>query len=120
MRRIIALCLALTMGASLASCAKPGVNGPTSGNQSSQSSQSSQSASSGGQSEEQSYPMTLTDQAGRQVTVDARPERLVSGYYISTSLLIALGLEDKLVGVEAKADKRAIYRLAAPLSLIHI
>lgn len=61
-----------------------------------------------------SYPLTLTDQAGRTITIEAQPERLVSGYYISTSLLIALGQTDKLVGVEAKADKRAIYHLSAP------
>ena len=60
------------------------------------------------------YPVTLRDQAGREVTIEKKPERLVSGYYISTSLLIALGLEDRLVGIEAKADKRPIYRLSAP------
>ncbi|MBR5870586.1 MAG: ABC transporter substrate-binding protein [Clostridia bacterium] len=61
-----------------------------------------------------SYPMTLTDQAGLNVTIEAEPQKLVSGYYISTSALIALGLDDKLVGIEAKADKRAIYVLSAP------
>ena len=66
------------------------------------------------QPSEEAYPMTLTDMAGRTVTLNAKPEKLVSGYYISTSALIALGLEDNLVGVEAKADKRAIYRLSAP------
>ncbi|MGN1250918.1 MAG: ABC transporter substrate-binding protein [Candidatus Spyradocola sp.] len=60
------------------------------------------------------YPVTVTDQAGREVTIEEEPERLVSGYYISTSLLIALGLDDKIVGIEAKADKRAIYKLSAP------
>lgn len=60
------------------------------------------------------FPVTLTDQAGREVVIEALPEKLVSGYYISTSLLIALDADDRLVGVEAKADKRAIYRLAAP------
>ncbi len=60
------------------------------------------------------YPMTLTDQAGREVTIEKEPERIVSGYYISTSLLIALDLDDALVGIEAKADKRAIYKLSAP------
>lgn len=61
-----------------------------------------------------SYPVTVTDQAGRIVTIEAEPERIVSGYYISTSLLIALDQEDKLVGIEAKADKRPIYQLSAP------
>jgi iron complex transport system substrate-binding protein len=60
------------------------------------------------------YPITVTDQAGREVTIEEEPETLVSGYYISTSLLIALDLEEKLVGIEAKADKRAIYQLSAP------
>lgn len=60
------------------------------------------------------YPVTLVDQAGREVTIAEKPEHLVSGYYISSSLLIALGLEENLVGIEAKADKREIYALSAP------
>ncbi len=63
------------------------------------------------------YPVTLTDQAGREVTLASEPKRLVSGYYISTSLLIALNLEDNIVGIEAKADSRPIYRLSAPALL---
>ena len=62
----------------------------------------------------ETYPLTVVDQAGREVVIEQKPERLVSGYYISTSLLIALGLEDQLVGIEAKAAKRPIYRLSAP------
>ena len=62
----------------------------------------------------ETYPITVKDQAGREVTIEKAPEKLVSGYYISTSLLIALGLEDQMVGIEAKANKRAIYRLSAP------
>lgn len=61
-----------------------------------------------------SFPVTLIDQAGRSVTIEKKPEKFVSGYYISTSAFIALGVQDKLVGIEAKADKRAIYRLSAP------
>ena len=61
-----------------------------------------------------SYPLTITDQAGRTVTFEEEPERIASSYYISTSLLLSLGLEDKLVGIEAKADTRNIYKLAAP------
>ena len=37
-------------------------------------------------------------------------QRIVSGYYITTSACIALGLKDKMVGIEAKADKRPIYK----------
>ena len=60
------------------------------------------------------YPLTVTDQLGREVTIEEEPKTLASGYYISTSLLIALGVQDELVGVEAKADKRNIYSLSAP------
>ncbi len=64
--------------------------------------------------EENAYPMSVTDASGRVVTFDEQPERIVSGNYIPTSMLLALGLKDQLVGIEAKADKRNIYRLAAP------
>ena len=60
------------------------------------------------------YPVTVVDQAGREVVIEEEPEKLVSGYYISTSALIALDLDEKMVGIEAKANKRAIYQLAAP------
>ncbi|MBQ3621188.1 MAG: ABC transporter substrate-binding protein, partial [Methanosarcinaceae archaeon] len=70
------------------------------------------SGGSGGSSS--GWPVTITDHAGRQVTIKEKPQRIVSCYYISTSLLIALDCEDRLVGIEAKADQRNIYRLAAP------
>lgn len=60
------------------------------------------------------YPMTLTDQAGRQVTIPSEPHRIVSSYYITTSAMIALGLPGRMAGVEAKPEKRAVYRLSAP------
>lgn len=59
-------------------------------------------------------PLTLTDQAGREVYIAGEPARIVSGYYISSSSCIALGLADRLVGIEAKAESRPIYKLAAP------
>ena len=66
---------------------------------------------------ETTYPITITDQAGREVTIEKEPEKIVSGYYIPSSLLIALGLQDKMVGIEAKAGKRPVYKLAAPALL---
>lgn len=67
--------------------------------------------------QEASFPVTVTDQIGREVTIETEPQTLVSGYYISTSLLVTLGLTDRLVGIEAKADSRPIYSLAAPTLL---
>lgn len=60
------------------------------------------------------FPVTLTDQTGREVTIAAEPQRIVSGYYISTSACIALGLQGRMAAVEAKAGTRNIYALAAP------
>lgn len=75
---------------------------------------SSEESSTEANAEQTVYPVTVTDQAGREVTIEKEPSSIVSGYYISSSLLIALGLKDKVVGIEAKADKRPIYKLAAP------
>lgn len=58
--------------------------------------------------------ITITDQIGREVTLKKPAEKLVSSYYISTAIFVSLGLEDNLVGIEAKADTRGLYNLAAP------
>lgn len=58
------------------------------------------------------FPMTVVDQAGREVRIETKPEAVVSGYYIATSSVIALGLEDKVVGVENKAETRPVYTLS--------
>jgi len=63
---------------------------------------------------ESAGPVTVTDQAGREVVVGGDVERIVSGYYISSSVCIALGLADLLVGIEARANERPIYALAKP------
>lgn len=60
------------------------------------------------------YPVTVTDQAGREVVIEREPESLISSYYITTSLLMALDLDEKLVGVEDNADYRPIYALSNP------
>ena len=64
------------------------------------------------ETEAPAWPMTVTDQTGRSVEIPAQPQRIVSGYYISTSACIALGLTDKVVGIEKKIIP--IYQLAAP------
>lgn len=56
----------------------------------------------------------LTDQAGREVTLEKPAEKIVSCYYITTYAAMALGLGDVLVGIESKADTRPIYGMAAP------
>ena len=57
--------------------------------------------------------VTVVDQLGREVESDGTPEKIISSYYISTSLLINLGVQDKLVGIEAKAKTREMYKKVA-------
>lgn len=60
-----------------------------------------------------SSSVVITDHLGREVELEGKPERIVSGYYIGSSMLIALGLEENIVGIEAKANSRPIYSLSA-------
>ena len=132
MKKITALLLALAMSLSLAACGGDSASaGGSTPAPTEPAAQTSESADGDGQAvildrngdvyaetedadAPTEYPVTLTDQAGREVTIEAKPETLVSGYYISTSLCIALGLQDQLVGIEAKADTRPIYARSAP------
>ncbi len=74
------------------------------------------SASSADQSSiEEAEPFAvITDHADREVIITEKPEKIVSGYYITSSVLIGLGVDDLVVGIENKADTRPIYSLAAP------
>ena len=122
MKKTLSLLLAFAMALSLAACgAQPDASGSEPASQpeavSEPAADTPEAADPTAQPDgasETSYPVTVTDQAGRQVTIESQPETLVSGYYITTSLLIALGLQDELVGIEAKADTRPIYALSAP------
>ena len=50
------------------------------------------------------FPVTVTDDAGRDVTVDARPERIVSLAPANTEILYGLGALDRVVGVTTYDD----------------
>ena len=60
------------------------------------------------------YPISVTDHAGRDVVIEQEPRRIVSCYYITSSLLMALDLDEKMVGIEDNPDYRPIYALSAP------
>ena len=115
MKRFLALLLAAIMAMSLAACSNSGNTGDNSGG-SNVGNNSTNQANEGGNSDTTAvtYPLNLTDMADREVVLETEPERIVSGYYISSSACLALGLADRMVGVEDKSNSRPIYSLAAP------
>ena len=50
------------------------------------------------------YPITLTDDLGREVTIAELPERIISLAPSNTEILFALGLGDRVVGVTDFCD----------------
>ncbi len=58
--------------------------------------------------------IVLTDQAGREVVLDAPAESIVSSYYITTYATMVLGVSDHVIGLENQADIRPLYHMAAP------
>jgi iron complex transport system substrate-binding protein len=50
------------------------------------------------------YPLTITDNLGREITIEREPERIVSLAPSITETLFALGLADKIVGVTDYCD----------------
>lgn len=112
MKKILSLLLVMLMVFSLAACGTANTestNAPTD-----EATVAPTEPATEAPTEASAYPMTVTDMAGREVTIESEPQRIVSGYYISSSAVIALGLTDRIVGVEDKSDKRPIYSLAAP------
>lgn len=47
------------------------------------------------------FPLTITDDAGRQVTFEQPPQRIISIAPSNTEILFALGLGDRVVGIDA-------------------
>ena len=50
------------------------------------------------------FPVTVTDDAGREVTIESEPQRIVSLAPANTEIVAALGLMDRLVGVTSFDD----------------
>ena len=104
-KRIIGLLLVISMFLSLIGCSTNNVGNNSVGDN---------EESKNEQEVNEITEIKITDHLGREVVFKEKPKRIVSGYYITTSLLIALGLEDNVVGIEVGADQRPIYLLAAP------
>lgn len=99
MKRLISIVLILTMLMSLTACGQTGTP---------------ENSDPNAEAAVSHFPITVTDHAGRKVTIQKEPQRIVSCYYITSSLLMALGVDDKMVGIEDNPDYRSIYALSAP------
>lgn len=55
----------------------------------------------------------VIDQIGRKVRVKSQAPKIVSTYYISSAIIIALDRDENLVGVEKKASRRELYKKVA-------
>ena len=75
---------------------------------------SSENAAEIEENEPESTEIRLTDQAGREIVLEKPAETIVSCYYITTYAVIALDVDDRVVGLEKKAETRPIYQMAAP------
>lgn len=56
------------------------------------------------QVEEATFPMTITDALGKDITLEAPPEKIVSLIPSNTEILFGLGLNDEIVGVTDNDD----------------
>ena len=100
LKKVTALALSLSMALALTAC---GTKDASTSDTSAESSSSAETA-----------VIDLVDQAGRSVTLEEPAETIVSCYYITTYATIALGIEDRVVGLEKKAETRPVYGMAAP------
>ena len=56
------------------------------------------------QVDEATFPMTVTDATGKEITLEAPPERIISLIPSNTEILFDLGLNDEIVGVNDYDD----------------
>ncbi len=109
MKKIISLMLIMAIVLSLVACRQTNTEEPTA--------EPSEETTAVSTDTPSYYPITVADQAGRTVTIQKEPQRIVTAYYITSSLLIALDLDARIVGIENNPEKRAIYGLSAPALL---
>lgn len=67
-----------------------------------------------GSKDEKNKTVVVEDQLGRKVEITGEVNKIVSSYYVSTSMLIGLGVQDKVVGIEKNAKNREMYKKVAP------
>lgn len=74
------------------------LSGCTQGEQTQQASKSKEQTQQA-EKKEEAYPVTVTDDAGKEITLEEKPEKIVSLLPSTTEMLFALGLDKEIVGV---------------------
>lgn len=111
-KQLSALLLALALSVSVTACGSNTASTTTAAAETTAESTEAASESASETSEtavsdmEVTYPVTITDHLGREVTIEKQPESFVSGYYISTSLMIALGLDEQVSRRRGKSGQK--------------
>ena len=107
-RSALAFLLALALLFSLTGCAGGETQTTTEATQ-----PSTQATSEATEAATENQTITLTDQAGRQVTLDGPAQTLVSCYYITTYGTLALGLGDRVAPDPVEKLRRRREHLSA-------
>ncbi|MFD2762020.1 ABC transporter substrate-binding protein [Lentibacillus juripiscarius] len=76
-----------------------GSGGTDTGSQDQSTNDSSEQTEDTGETAESAFPLTVTDALDNEVTIDDKPERIVSVIPSNTEIAFALGLGDEIVGV---------------------
>lgn len=120
MKKTLALLLALIMALALfAGCQKTEVQEPAHATAEPQKAEEPAAEPTAEPTEEPAAepaaePIVFTDQGGNTITLEKPAERIVTCFYGQTYAMVALGLTDRLVGMEHNAAGRPIYAAAAP------
>ncbi len=75
------------------------LRGTDTGSQDQSTNDSSEQTEDTGETAESAFPLTVTDALDNEVTIDDKPERIVSVIPSNTEIAFALGLGDEIVGV---------------------
>lgn len=70
----------------------------------------------GGESTAKDNSIVVTDGLGRQVTIAGPVERISTNYGIATHMVFALGMQNKLVGIDGPSQKNEFFKALLPTS----